>query len=396
MTLKRHVSGFLLLCAGFAPLVKAGDLRIPLPGTGKATPVQRLNREGVEAVRKHRYEKASSLFYKAYLYDPSDPFTLNNLGYISELNGDVDRAVRFYDLASHQPTDAVIDQASSQKLKGSSFRDGVSGIDDRSIAVSRANLHAVQLLSHGRSSEADGMLQSALAQDPQNPFTLNNLGVAKEAEADYESAVKYYSAAAAVHSTRPVVVTHNRATIGKPVSEVAADSARTLRERMAHETIQDRAARLNFRGVEALNRNDREEANRDFRAAYSLDPGSAFSLNNLGYIAEQNGDSETAKFFYERAAEARDAGAVVGLASGQYAEGMKLAEVSDENNEKIAAQMAAEVEARRRQGGPVRLKHRDNSPVTAPVQTSPPASDPEGPPRPSAPAPHDGAQDPNR
>ena len=396
MTLKRHVSGFLLLCAGFTPLVKAGDLRIPLPGTGKATPVQRLNREGVEAVRKHRYEKASSLFYKAYLYDPSDPFTLNNLGYISELNGDVDRAVKFYDLASRQPTDAVIDQASSQKLKGSSFRNGVSGIDDRSIAVSRANLHAVQLLSNGRSSEADGMLQSALAQDPENPFTLNNLGVAKEAEADYESAVKYYGAAAAVHSALPVVVTRNRATIGKPVSEVAAESARTLRERMARETAQDRAARLNFRGVEALNRNDREEANRDFRAAYSLDPSSAFSLNNLGYIAEQSGDSETAKFFYERAADARDAGAVVGLASGRYAEGMKLAQVSDENNEKIAAQMAAEVEARRRQGGPVRLKHRDNTPVTDPVQTSSPASDPEGPSRPSAPPPSDGAQDPNQ
>ncbi len=395
MTLKRHVSGFLLLCAGFTSLAQAGNLRIPLPGTGKATPVQRLNREGVEAVRKHRYEKASSLFYKAYLYDPSDPFTLNNLGYMAELNGDVDRAVKFYDLAAHQPTDAVIDQSSSQKLKGSSFRDGVSGIDDRSIAVSRANLHAVQLLSKGRNSEADGMLQSALAQDPQNPFTLNNLGVAKEAEAEWEAAVKYYSAAAAIHSSRPVVVTDNRASVGKPVSEVAADSARRLRERLARETAHDRAARLNFRGVEALNRNDWEEANRDFRAAYSLDPGSAFSLNNLGYIAEQSGDSETAKFFYERAAEARDAGAVVGLASGRYAEGMKLAQVSDQNNEKIAAQMAAEVEARRRQGGPVKLKHRDNTPVADPVQSSPAASDAQGPPAP-APVPSEGAQTPNQ
>src|SRR5260221_3710682 len=324
MMLKRYVSGFLLLCAGFTALVHAGDLRIPLPGTGKSTPVQRLNRDGVEAVRKHKYEKASSLFYKAYLYDPSDPFTLNNLGYMAELNGDVDRAVKFYDLAARQPTEAIIDQSSSQKLKGSSFRDGVSGVDDHSMVVSRANLRAMQLLSKGRSSEADGMLQSALAQDPHNAFTLNNLGVAKETEGDLESAVKYYGAAAAIHSARPVAVTQNRASIGKPVSEVAADSARTLRERLARETAQERAARLNFRGVEALNRNDWEEANRDFRAAYSLDPSSAFSLNNLGYIAEVSGDSETAKFFYERAAAARDAGAVVGLATGGDAEGMKL------------------------------------------------------------------------
>jgi hypothetical protein len=36
-------------------------------------------------VRKKQYEKAEAIFYKAYLYDPTDPFTLNNLGYISEL-----------------------------------------------------------------------------------------------------------------------------------------------------------------------------------------------------------------------------------------------------------------------------------------------------------------------
>ena len=49
--------------------------------------MQRLNREGVEAVKRHDYEKAEALFLKAYLYDPADPFTLNNLGYISELQG---------------------------------------------------------------------------------------------------------------------------------------------------------------------------------------------------------------------------------------------------------------------------------------------------------------------
>src|SRR5258706_9350630 len=65
----------------------AGDLKIPLPQRSKLTPVQRLNREGVDAIRNHRYEKAKALFYKAYLFDPDDPFTLNNLGYVSELEG---------------------------------------------------------------------------------------------------------------------------------------------------------------------------------------------------------------------------------------------------------------------------------------------------------------------
>ena len=52
--------------------VYAGDLKINLPKGSHFTPVQRLNREGVEAIRKHAYEKAETLIYKAYLLDPDD------------------------------------------------------------------------------------------------------------------------------------------------------------------------------------------------------------------------------------------------------------------------------------------------------------------------------------
>ena len=79
----------------------AGDLRITLPKRSHITVVQRLNREGVEAVRKRNYEKAEKAFYQAYLLDPDDPFTLNNLGYVSELQGQVDRAQTFYALAQN-------------------------------------------------------------------------------------------------------------------------------------------------------------------------------------------------------------------------------------------------------------------------------------------------------
>ena len=61
---------------------------IKIPRRSELTPVQRLNRRGVDAIKKHEYKNAESLFYKAYLYDPADPFTLNNLGYVSELEGD--------------------------------------------------------------------------------------------------------------------------------------------------------------------------------------------------------------------------------------------------------------------------------------------------------------------
>src|ERR1041385_5740648 len=101
-----------LLAALAAPIVAhAGDIRIPLPKGSKTTPVQELNRQGVEALRKNQFEKARGLFYKAYLYDPDDPFTLNNLGYISELEGQVDRAARFYKMAGEGASSAVVDQA---------------------------------------------------------------------------------------------------------------------------------------------------------------------------------------------------------------------------------------------------------------------------------------------
>ena len=81
----------------------AADLRIKIPKRSKPTPVQKLNQDGVKAVQKHDYEKAKRLFYKAYLVDPNDPFTLNNLGYIAELEGEIERAQRYYALAAEQP-----------------------------------------------------------------------------------------------------------------------------------------------------------------------------------------------------------------------------------------------------------------------------------------------------
>jgi tetratricopeptide (TPR) repeat protein len=88
------------VAVGWAPRnVCAGDLKLTLPKRSELTLVQRLNRDGVEALRKQQYEKAEGIFFKAYLFDPGDPFTLNNLGYISELQGQLERAQKFYSLA---------------------------------------------------------------------------------------------------------------------------------------------------------------------------------------------------------------------------------------------------------------------------------------------------------
>jgi Flp pilus assembly protein TadD len=355
----------------------AGDLKLTLPKRSHLTPVQRLNREGVDAIQKRNYEKAETLFYQAYLFDPADPFTLYNLGYVSELKGQLDRAQKLYGLASEQATDAVIDRTSEQQLEGKPMRDAFGSLKDVPMQVNRMNVEAIRLLSQGRAPEALVILQKALVLDPHNTYTLNNLGVAKEFRGDYDEALKYYTAAADSQSSEPVIVTLNREWRGKPVSLMAADSARKLRERMqTAATAEAQAALLTVRGVSATNHNDWTVARQDFLKAYSLNPYSSFSLNNIGYLAERDGDLETAQFFYERARKAENAGAKVGLATRQSAEGMRLFAVAEDSDQKVNSEITQENEARRQHPGPVGLKHRDNTPVVEPVPqpATPPSS----------------------
>ncbi len=352
---------------------RAGDLKISLPKRSKLTPIQRLNREGVEAIRKNKLEKAKSLFYRAYLFDPDDPFTLNNMGYVSELEGQAEQARRFYALAAQLGTDAVVDRASSPHMEGQSFLSALSNAHDVPMEINRSNVAAVRLLSEGRAPEAELVLQHALDLDQKNPFTLNNLGVAKEAEGDFEGALKYYTAAADLHSEERVVVSQSGAWGGKPISEMASETAKRLSQRMQTvEGPEERAGLLNLHGVAALNRNDREAAGKAFLQAYQLDPNSAFTLNNLGYLAEMDGDLETAQVFYEKARLAQNAKARVGLATRQSAEGLKLFEVADDSNQSVGVKIGEQSAARRRETGPIELKRRDGKPVDEPSQPDAP------------------------
>jgi Flp pilus assembly protein TadD len=353
----------------------AKDLKITLPKRSHLTAVQRLNQEGVLEIHKHRYEKAEALFYKAYLLDPDDPFTLNNVGYVAELQGQVDRAEKFYELAAQQSTEAVIYRASSAKAEGRTMRQALA-LSDMPLEINHDNVEAVRLLSQGRAPEADILLQKALKENPQNIFTLNNMGVAKEMEGESESALKYYDSAATVQSDAAAVVTVNRTWRGKPVTEMAAQNAKNLRSRLdAQKTPEEKVAELNIRGVSDINRNDLTAAQEAFRSAYALDPNNVFALNNIGYLSELEGDRETAQFFYERAQALGGANTTVGLATRRSAEGMKLAQVAADSDSKVDAKVAQERESRRQQPEPILLRRRDDSvvqePTTPPANTSP-------------------------
>ena len=349
----------LIICAAYQAVAEK-NLRITIPLRSELTPVQRLNRDGVNAILKHHFENAEGMFYKAYLYDPSDPFTLNNLGYVSELQGEVDRAEKFYKLAEEQGCYAVIDRSSAKQLDGKPMMDALSGLKSVPMRVNRINVLSMQLLSQDRAFEAEALLKKALELDPQSPFTLNNLGVTEEATGDLEDALKYYDQAAASHSMEPVVVTLNHSWRGKPVSEMAADSARNLRKRLQTMSPgQIRATMLAVRGVAATNRNDWVAARQDFIEAYALDPQSAFSINNLGYVKERDGDFETAKSFYARARNADDAHAKIGLATQSSAQGQPLADIADNSHRGMDLELNSSTEVHRGQKSSFELKRRN-------------------------------------
>jgi Flp pilus assembly protein TadD len=347
--------------------------------------VQRLNREGVDAIGKHQYEKAEAIFYKAYLYDPADPFTLNNLGYVSEIQGDLDRALKFYALASEQGSDALIDLSNEKQLKGKPLGYALNSLTlkDAPMHVNRMNVEAIELLSQGRNLEADVLLRHALALQPANPFTLNNLGLAKEATGDFDGALRYYDGAAGSHSSEPIVVTLKRSSRGKPVAEAAAESARQLRKRLQNvSSAEERATLLTFRGVSEVNRNDWGQAKQDFLQAYSLDPNSAFSLNNLGYVAEKDGDLETAQFYYAKARKAEDANARVGMATQRSAEGQQLLAVAADSGRNVDGRIDQYKQSQRQQTGPIELIPRGDNTTAEPSNPSPkdsPAPVPQSP-----------------
>lgn len=384
-----RISIFAFAVAGLFAGMAMGEaqLRIPIPKRDKATPVQKLNRDGVKYIQKHNYNKAKEAFYHAYLLDPEDPFTLNNLGYVSELQGDVDRAERYYELARRNASEAVVDKSNEKQARGKSFAEVVRGVQSNELAVNRYNVEAIRLLSHSRPIEAENVLQKALALAPNNAYTLNNLGYAKESEGEWKDALRYYQQAASLNSEEPVIVAINQRWRGRPISKVAGENARAMQNRLnRRESDEEQVARLNLRGVTAINRNDVQTARSFFEQAYKVDPEDAFTLNNMGYVSELNGDRETADQFYAKARTARDAESRVTLSTHRNMQGMKLGVVADVNDQKVQNRIETAAEARRREGGPIQLKLRNGGVVNEPeTPPAPPGS--ELPALPAQPAP---------
>jgi tetratricopeptide (TPR) repeat protein len=234
-------------------------------------------------------------------------------------------------------------------------------VENSDQQIGKINERAIVLLQKGQVFEARNLLQSALPRRPHDPFLLNNLGYAMESVGDIEGALQCYSAAASAHSTQRVVVTPRVKWRGRPISEVAAENAVAVSEQIARgEGIEAATARLNLRGVAELNDNHPLVAREFFLQAFRRDAQNAFTLNNLGYIAELAGDRESAEMYYQAARSGRDANARVRYATRRDAEGHKIDKLADDNQLDVEATLKAIQQTKRRTPRPIELKRRDS------------------------------------
>ena len=351
---------------------QAADLHVKLPKRSKPTPVQQLNQDGVKALARNNIARAKRAFYRAYLLDPDDPFTLNNLGYVAELDGELEKAQKFYDLAAANPSNALVAFSSNPEWKGKEVSQVAGNALSSTMQVNRLNVAAMGLMMKDRAPEAELTLHKALLLNPKDPFTLNNLGYALEKEGELEQALHDYELAARSGSNEKVVVAFNRNWRGRPISEVAGINAEAARHELATEaTTEAKVTRLNLRGVSALNRNQPAQARQFFQQAYRIDPSNAFSLNNMGYISEVEGDRETADYYYAKAREADRNSSRVALATRKSVEGQRLASVAAQNDQYVVAAQEQHLAALHAQGGaPPPLRTRNQVAVARARQTS--------------------------
>jgi tetratricopeptide (TPR) repeat protein len=190
------------------------------------------------------------------------------------------------------------------------------------------------------------------------------MGFTQEKQGELEKALQYYKQAAATDSKEKIIVAsdENRGWRGQPIAEVAKRNAEKVTKLLkTEETPEAKVARLNLRGVSALNHNDRADARKYFQQANKLDPDNAFSLNNMGYLAELDGDRETANFYYSKAQQAGNAGTRVGVATRTDAEGKPLQRVADRNETVVDTAMQTEAAKKKATKAAPALKKRDGT-----------------------------------
>src|SRR4029077_13094732 len=111
---------------------------------------------------------------------------------------------------------------------------------------------------------------------------------------------------------------------------------------------------------------DRKTARDNFQQAYKLDPNNSFTVNNMGYLAELEGDKETAQSYYEQARHAKRSNAKIVVSRWPEVEGHQVGQIAEHSTALVESSFAAQAEAKRRSGGPPASRRRGNRIVVEP------------------------------
>jgi tetratricopeptide (TPR) repeat protein len=99
-----------------------------------------LNLEGVSALNHNQPDKAEQYFRQAYQLDPQNAFSLNNMGFLSELLGDQETAADFYTRARRgDQSGSAVSAASRHEMVG----EAVSQVASSNTQAAEASLQAL-------------------------------------------------------------------------------------------------------------------------------------------------------------------------------------------------------------------------------------------------------------
>jgi tetratricopeptide (TPR) repeat protein len=84
---------------------------------------QRLVRKGVRAFNDGDIDKFKEYTREAYEKSPDDPFVLNNMGYIEEMEGNKEKAFEFFKKAAEKADDRTVDLSQFKDQEGRSIND---------------------------------------------------------------------------------------------------------------------------------------------------------------------------------------------------------------------------------------------------------------------------------
>ena len=235
------------------------------------------------------------------------------------------------------------------------------------MQVNRINVYAIGLLQKDQAPEADLALQKALKLDPTNPFTLNNLGYAREKEGELEDAYKYYTQAAGQHSDTPIVVTITRSWRGKGISQIAEGNAKKVQNLMEHEQSVFAAGRAAEHARRRGHQPQRLQAGAPvLRAGVQTRSQECIRAEQYGLSGGDGRRPRDCRLLLRQGREADQSSMKVAYASRKDVEGMKLSAVASDSDDAVNKATEEAAAPRREEGGPVVLRYRDNSVVIEP------------------------------